>query len=422
MLRSATEKPLHSSKLCTSVDSCSIVFLPSNSFTHAYVLFSAFPKGKDKTSTFGMYADAVIKHPQIHEVVFEYCDVKELLVVRALDKVAAQLIVDYSRDTMLDRETAVHGHRYLHESRSKCRFLASCDVIAEMLAGEHVPAIAIPRFVSLLGEDLVEPVVDGAWAVLFVIGDNEQRRERLLGHFPAASLAKLGRMSLDEAALLEPVLGLMVAVAAGTTDQVQKLIDAEILPAFHKLLNHPKRKVRRQACSIFENVASRSAHHVQHIIDHNLVNSVLRCMFQPELEVKKAAVRTVCCMTAVASQQQILVMVSENALESLCDLVHCFEKSIVAAALEGIENILQMGEEEMKTRNFDENPYASIVIRCGGLEGIEAQLCNSATVCCERAQNILDMFFPPAEWEPADTEPPSKKQRQEEEADFASLQ
>ena len=115
---------------------------------------------------------AAIGHPQIHEVLFPYLDKRGPVAVRVLNKKAAQLVAGYVRDVVLEE----YNERLSQQERLtsfECRFLASCDAIAGLLAGESVPAVAVPLFASHLdGPEDHRPNTIAAQAILFVSGDN----------------------------------------------------------------------------------------------------------------------------------------------------------------------------------------------------------------------------------------------------------
>lgn len=55
----------------------------------------------------------------------------------------------------------------------------------------------------------------------------------------------------------------------------------------------------------------------------------------------------------------------QGCISPLCDLLTVMDAKIVQVALNGIQNILQLGEQEAKT-TFGVNPYAVLVEECYG--------------------------------------------------------
>ena len=58
-------------------------------------------------------------------------------------------------------------------------------------------------------------------------------------------------------------------------------------------------------------------------------------------------------------------IVEHNCIPPLCDLLTVMDPKIVQVALNGLDNILKLGEQDAKTMGA-QNQYALIVEQCGG--------------------------------------------------------
>lgn len=58
-------------------------------------------------------------------------------------------------------------------------------------------------------------------------------------------------------------------------------------------------------------------------------------------------------------------LVSQGCIGPLCDLLTVMDTKIVQVALNGLENILRLGEQEVKA-HAGTNPYAVLIEECYG--------------------------------------------------------
>ncbi|MBA0608272.1 hypothetical protein Godav_020512 [Gossypium davidsonii] len=65
-------------------------------------------------------------------------------------------------------------------------------------------------------------------------------------------------------------------------------------------------------------------------------------------------------------------LVSQDCIKPLCDLLICLDPRIVMVCLEGLENILKVGEPDKEMgMNGGINLYAQMIDECDGLDKIE---------------------------------------------------
>ncbi|KAB2036641.1 hypothetical protein ERO13_D03G015400v2 [Gossypium hirsutum] len=72
------------------------------------------------------------------------------------------------------------------------------------------------------------------------------------------------------------------------------------------------------------------------------------------------------------SSQCVIFLVSQDCIKPLCDLLICLDPRIVMVCLEGLENILKVGEPDKEMgMNGGINLYAQMIDECDGLDKIE---------------------------------------------------
>lgn len=71
----------------------------------------------------------------------------------------------------------------------------------------------------------------------------------------------------------------------------------------------------------------------------------------------------------LAEPNQIRYLVSQGCIKPLCDLLTSTDNKIIQVALDGLENILKVGEAD-KEQNGGINQYAGLVEEAGGMLSI----------------------------------------------------
>lgn len=92
---------------------------------------------------------------------------------------------------------------------------------------------------------------------------------------------------------------------------------------------------------------------------------------------------------------------SQGCIKPLCDLLNCPDPRIVTVCLEGLENILKVGEAEKNLGHTGEvNLYAQLIDDAEGLEKIENLQSHDNTEIYEKAVKILETYWVEDEDEP----------------------
>jgi hypothetical protein len=117
---------------------------------------------------------------------------------------------------------------------------------------------------------------------------------------------------------------------------------------------HVDQSLRKECCFLLSNMAADQA---QTVLDSGLMSFVIRCMSDPELEVKKDAVWVVANIGAVGTPDQLRAAVEHfDCIPGLCTALRTGDVKICSPALEACEAILTLGDS-LSTRGV--NPYAA---------------------------------------------------------------
>ena len=85
---------------------------------------------------------------------------------------------------------------------------------------------------------------------------------------------------------------------------------------------------------------------------------------------------------------------SQGCIRPLCDLLICPDPRIVTVCLEGLENILKVGEAEKNIgKTGDVNLYAQLIDDADGLDKIENLQSHDNNEIYEKAVKILETYW-----------------------------
>merc|ERR1712198_277442 len=98
--------------------------------------------------------------------------------------------------------------------------------------------------------------------------------------------------------------------------------------------------------------------------------------------------------TSGGNDNQVKFLVHQQAIPPLCALFTSTNSRIVLVALEGIENILRVGQNEA-AKTGGPNHYAELVEECGGVSKLETlqQAENIEVELYEKAGQIVKNYF-----------------------------
>ena len=87
-------------------------------------------------------------------------------------------------------------------------------------------------------------------------------------------------------------------------------------------------------------------------------------------------------------------LVSQGCIKPLCDLLICPDPRIVTVCLEGLENVLKVGEADKEMgMNSGINLYAQMIDECDGLDKIENLQTHDNHEIYEKAVKILERYW-----------------------------
>lgn len=172
-------------------------------------------------------------------------------------------------------------------------------------------------------------------------------------------------------AVQTPALRSVGNIVTGDDLQTQVVLASGALPALLALLSSPKEGIRKEACWTVSNITAGSPQQIQAVIDANIIPPLINILQNADFKTKKEACWAMSNATSGGLQEpsQIRYLVSQGCIKPLCDLLKSTDNKIIQVALDGLENILKVGEND-KEQNNGVNQYALYVEEAGGMYAI----------------------------------------------------
>ena len=184
----------------------------------------------------------------------------------------------------------------------------------------------------------------------------------------------------------------------GDDVQTQIIINAGSLPALHQLLRSTKDGIRKEACWTISNVTAGNSTQIQAVIDAGIIPPLIHLLQHGDFKTKKEACWAISNATSGGLQKpdQIRYLVQQGCIKPLCELLGCPDNKIIQVALDGLENILKVGDMDRESMNSNEgsfNRYALFIEEAGGMEKIHECQNNVNEEIYMKAYNIIEKYF-----------------------------
>ncbi|KAF7234975.1 Importin subunit alpha-7 [Varanus komodoensis] len=205
-------------------------------------------------------------------------------------------------------------------------------------------------------------------------------------------------------------------VTAGNRAQIQAVIDANIFPVLIEILQKAEFRTRKEAAWAITNATSGGTPEqikgaglvlaqeqlwlpsTFSSVDHGVLLGHLS-----ELDVSSTTLQWFCsCLNdhlhKLVSEEHCSApqihryLVNLGCIKPLCDLLTVMDSKIVQVALNGLENILRLGEQEAKQSGAG-NPYCSLIEEAYGLDKIEFLQSHENQEIYQKAFDLIEHYF-----------------------------
>ncbi|XP_021734485.1 importin subunit alpha-4-like [Chenopodium quinoa] len=253
------------------------------------------------------------------------------------------------------------------------------------------PALPVLQHLIHLNDE--EVLTDACWALSYL---SDGPNDKIQAVIEAGVCRRLMQLLLHPSpTVLIPALRTVGNIVTGDDNQTQFVLDSQVLPCLHQLLtqNH-KKSIKKEACWTISNITAGNKAQIQAVIEAGLVQPLVQLLQNAEFDIKKEAAWAISNATSGGSPDQIRFLVTQGCIKPLCDLLICPDPRIVTVCLEGLENILKVGEADKEMgMNGGVNIYAQMIDECEGLDKIENLQTHDNHDIYEKAVKVLEKYW-----------------------------
>ncbi len=153
-------------------------------------------------------------------------------------------------------------------------------------------------------------------------------------------------------------------ITTGDDNQTQRVIEA--LPSFVWLLDQPDMEIRREVCWALSNITAGTSEQIQAVIDSAIFPKLLEQLQSEDYKLQKEAAWTIANALSGGTPDQVWYLIHEGSIPLLCSFLQVYDAKFVIIILESLENMLRVGKETQKLQTV-----IGILSDCGGKKEIE---------------------------------------------------
>ena len=275
----------------------------------------------------------------------------------------------------------------------------ACWTLSNLCRGKPQPDFqmvsqSLPVLADLLYIKDEEVLMDVCWALSYLSDDTGPNNDKIQAVINAGVPVRLVELLLSRSNNVKtPALRTVGNIVTGDDLQTQIMINVGLLPAIGQLMISGKRNLRKEACWTVSNITAGNSAQIQEVINAGIIPHLINLLIRGEFDVKKEAAWALSNSTSSGTDEQIHYLVEQGIIPPLCALFKSHDAKVAIVALEGLDNILKVGQRIMQHRGLARNPYAVIVETCDGLDLLENLQHHSLEELFIRSSRILREFF-----------------------------
>ncbi|KAA8586131.1 hypothetical protein FQN60_007700 [Etheostoma spectabile] len=227
----------------------------------------------------------------------------------------------------------------------------------------------LPVLSRLLFSSDPDLLADACWALSYLSDGPNDKIQAVIDSGVCRRLVEL--LMHTDYKVASPALRAVGNIVTGDDIQTQVVLNCSALPCLLHLLSSAKESIRKEACWTISNITAGNRAQIQTVIDANIFPVLIDILQKAEY------------------------LVNLGCIKPLCDLLTVMDSKIVQVALNGLENILRLGEQEAKQENTGSgvNPYCSLIEEAYGLDKIEFLQSHDNQEIYQKAFDLIEHYF-----------------------------
>lgn len=250
---------------------------------------------------------------------------------------------------------------------------------------------ALDTLAKLIFSSDEEVLTDACWALSYLSDGKNDKIQAVIQSGVCRRLMDL--LGHPSPAVQTPALRTIGNIVTGDDLQTQVVINCGALPCLVGLLSNNRKGIRKEACWTISNVTAGSVEQIQAVLDANLIQPLIKLLKNDAWDIRKEAAWAISNATSGGKAQQVKQLVSLGCIPPLVELLEASDSRIIAVALEGLENILRVGDLDQKEHSLAYNQHAKWVEEAKGVERLEALWSHTDQEIYNKAVDILRDFW-----------------------------